>query len=119
MINSQQKGKRGEREFAKLVNRCMGYTEAEGVRRTPCSGAMASFKGDLIQTSGALSKFHFEVKNEAKARLWAYIRQAEEDASALKIPLVAIKRPGTDKFYIVLDAEHFFNMLKKQGEGEQ
>jgi len=112
MINSQRKGKLGERAFAHLVNKCMGYTEAEGVRRTPCSGALSSFKGDLIQTSGVLSKFHFEVKNEAKARLWAYIRQAEEDASALKIPLVAIKRPQTDKFYVVMDAEYFFNLLK-------
>jgi len=42
-INSQQKGKRAEREVAKLINK---YLDTN-VRRTPQSGGM-SIKGDII-----------------------------------------------------------------------
>ena len=116
-INSCQKGKLGERMFAKLVNKVMGYTVNEGVRRTPCSGAFASFKGDLIQTKGALSKYVWEVKNEAKPRLWAYVKQGEEEVSYDQTSVIAMKQPGSDKFYCIIEATALLSLIKKIDDG--
>jgi len=110
-INSCRKGKQGERDFANLVNTIFGWTKEEGVRRTPCSGALSSFKGDLIQTKGALEKYHFEIKNEKSVRLPAYHRQAEEDCSYDKTPVVGYKMGG--QWYCSLKADAFLQLLKK------
>ena len=112
MVNSRDKGKRGELEFRDIVNKVFGYTKEEGVRRTPNSGGLC-IKGDLIQLKGALQKYHWEVKNEAKPRLWAYIRQAESDCTFDKQAVVAIKCPGTNKFYCVIEATALLSLIKK------
>jgi Holliday junction resolvase len=59
-INSQAKGKRAEREVAKLINKYLGTN----VRRTPLSGAL-NFKGDIIDINpdSPAYQFHFEVKD--------------------------------------------------------
>ena len=115
MIDSRQKGKRGELEFRDIVNKVFGYTKEEGVRRTPNSGGL-SIKGDLIQLRGALQKYHFEIKNEAKPRLWAYIKQAEGDCSYDKTPIVGIKLPQSNKFYCVIEASALLSLIKKVDE---
>ena len=110
MVNSIEKGKRGEREFRDLVNKIFNYTKEQGVQRTPNSGGL-SIKGDLIQLKGALSKYHFEVKNEKSVRMPAYIRQAEDDCSFDKTPVVAYKCMG--KWYCSLEAGSFLQLIKK------
>ncbi len=56
-INSQAKGKRAEREVAKLINRYLGTN----VRRTPLSGGL-NFKGDIcdINPDSPAFNYHFE-----------------------------------------------------------
>jgi Holliday junction resolvase len=116
MVNSCQKGKRGEREFANLVNTIFGWDKEEGVRRTPCSGAMSSFKGDLIQLKGALSQYHFEVKNEKSVRMPSYIRQAEADADFKKTPIVAFKHEG--RWFCAIEAGHLLELIKEVSKNE-
>ena len=112
MINSQTKGKNAEREFAELVNTVFGFTKEEGVRRTPCSGALSNFKGDLIQMKGALAKYHWEVKAHKNVHVWEFIRQAEGDASFDKQPIVAMKQHGTGKWYCLIEAGALLQLLK-------
>ena len=114
MVNSQLKGKTGERDFANLVNTIFGWDKESGVRRTPCSGALSSFKGDLIQTKGMLSKYHFEIKNEKSVRMPAYLKQAEDDAAFDKQPVVGFKCKG--KWYCAIEAGAFFQILKTLSE---
>jgi hypothetical protein len=111
MVNSRGKGKRGELEFAKLVNKVFGFTKEEGVRRTPLSGGMG-FKGDLIQLKGELEKYHWEVKNQKNVYLWTWMEQAERDCPLDKIPVLAIKKPNDGKFYILMNAEEVLGMIK-------
>lgn len=114
MVNSINKGKTGEREFANLVNTIFGWDKESGVRRTPCSGALSSFKGDLIQLKGALEKFHFEVKNEKSVRMPSYHRQAEADCSFDKTPIVGYKMGG--KWYCSLEAGALLQLIKELDE---
>ena len=62
-INSQAKGKRAEREVAKLINK---YLDTN-VRRTPQSGGL-SIKGDIIDINpdSAAYQFNFEFKDQKK-----------------------------------------------------
>ena len=116
MVNVRDKGKRGEREFRDLVNAIFELTGDDRISRTPCSGALSWMKGDLVQLSGILAGFHWEVKNEKSVRIWAYIEQAENDARQGKIPVVAFKRGGSKDFYVCLNAKYFLNLLKETEE---
>ena len=62
-INSQAKGKRAEREVAKLINKYLGTN----VRRTPQSGGM-TIKGDIIDIipDSPAYQFHFEIKDQPR-----------------------------------------------------
>jgi Holliday junction resolvase len=117
-INSQVKGKNAEREFAALCNRIFGFTNEEGVRRTPCSGALSNFKGDLIQTRGALARYHWEVKAHKTVKVWDFMRQAETDATFDKQPIVAMKQHGTGRWYCVIDAAALLELIKEVSKNE-
>ncbi len=90
-INSQQKGKRGEREVAKMINKALGCN----VRRTPGSGGLG-FKGDIIDINpdSPVFKFHFEIKNQKNITIPAWIKQAEGDCSSSKTPILVYKHKG-------------------------
>ena len=66
-INSQAKGKRAEREVAKLINRYLGTN----VRRTPQSGGM-SIKGDIIDINPDSAAYQFHFENVEDIRFIAY-----------------------------------------------
>ena len=65
-INSQAKGKRAEREVAKLINKYLGTN----VRRTPQSGGL-SIKGDIIDIdpNSAAFNYQFEVKDQKTQKI--------------------------------------------------
>ena len=105
MINSQKKGKRKEREIAKIINKKFGTN----VRRTPQSGGL-SFKGDIIDLHGPLKAFHFEIKCQEKLNIWKAIRQSEGDAPIGKTPIVVFSR-NFERDYVALEFETFLNLL--------
>ena len=87
-INSQAKGKRAEREVAKLINRYLGTN----VRRTPQSGGM-SIKGDIIDINpdSAAYQFHFEVKDQKKLMIPKWWEQIDDDCPVAKTPVNVFK----------------------------
>lgn len=104
-MNGLSKGKRFERQIAKLLNTVFG----SDVRRTPNSGGL-SIKGDLIDLSGVLKDYHWELKAQEKLNIHAALEQSIRDCGA-KTPLVVFKRNHSGSF-VALRFEDFLNIIK-------
>lgn len=110
MLNSQQKGKRFEREIAKRLSKSFDLD----VKRTPQSGGM-SFKGDIIALKGILSEFHWECKNQESLNIWKAFKQSKSDCRIGKIPTVVFTKNFEDQ-YIALRFDDFENILLELDE---
>jgi Holliday junction resolvase len=82
MVNSNQKGKRGERELAEVLRR-HGY---DGARRGQQRSGV-----DQPDVIGGPEGWHIEAKFVERLNIWAAWAQAERDAQG-KLPMVAMKR---------------------------
>lgn len=82
MVNSNNKGKRGEREFVKYLKE-QGYQARRGQQ----------YQGspDSPDVISDLTHIHFEVKRTEKLQLDKSLKQATEDAGD-KIPVLAHKK---------------------------
>jgi hypothetical protein len=107
-INSQQKGKRAEREVAKLINKYLGTN----VRRTPQSGGL-SIKGDIIDINpdSAAFDYHFEVKDQKKLMIPKWWEQIYGDCPKGKIPINVFKMNA--RFYATLEFTDFLSLLRE------
>jgi hypothetical protein len=110
-INSQQKGKRAEREVAKLINKYLGTN----VRRTPQSGGL-SIKGDIIDINpdSAAFDYHFEIKDQKKLMIPKWWEQIYGDCPKGKIPINVFKMNA--RFYATLEFTDFLNLLAELQE---
>ena len=108
-MNANQKGKRFEREVAKLLNKKFDTN----VRRTPMSGGM-SIKGDIIDINpdSVLYDYHFECKNQEKLNIWKALEQARSDRPMGKTPLVVFTK-NFQSNYVAIELEDFMNLLKE------
>ena len=113
-INSQAKGKRAEREVAKLINRYLGTN----VRRTPQSGGM-SIKGDIIDINpdSAAYQFHFEVKNQKKLMIPKWWEQIDDDCPLAKTPVNVFKMNA--QFYATMQFTDWLSLLAEMEELKQ
>ena len=107
-INSQQKGKRAEREVAKLINKYLGTN----VRRTPSSGGL-SIKGDIIDINpdSAAYQFHFEVKDQKKLMIPKWWEQIDDDCPIAKTPVNVFKMNG--QFYATMQFTDWLSLLSE------
>lgn len=103
MVNSRQKGKRGELEWRDVL-RAAGYTEA---RR----GQQFAGGGDSPDVVGGPAWTHAEVKVRERHDPWAAMEQAEHDAGSGLVPYVAMKR-NHKPWLVVLRAGDFLEMCK-------
>lgn len=106
-MNSQQKGKRKEREIAKIIAKKFDVQ----CRRTPCSGAL-DFKGDIVSLQGVAAEYHWEIKNQEKLNIWSALNQAIRDARPGKTPVVVFSKAFSDN-YVALRFDDFINMIKE------
>jgi hypothetical protein len=113
-INSQAKGKRAEREVAKLINRYLGTN----VRRTPQSGGM-SIKGDIIDINpdSAAYQFHFEVKDQKKLMIPKWWEQINDDCPVAKTPVNVFKMNA--QFYATMQFTDWLSLLAEIEELKQ
>jgi len=93
MTNSNQKGKRGEREAAKAVSAVLGCSARRGQQF--CGG------GDSPDIVVDLPGVHFEVKRTERLCLYKAMKQASDDASVDSIPVVLHRRNKKDWLAIV------------------
>lgn len=105
-INSNRKGSNFERKIAKEINEMFGTN----VRRTPNSGGL-SIKGDIIATSGTLSEYHWELKNQEKLNIWKALHQSRSDRGS-RIPLVVFTK-NLEADYVALELGDFLNIVKE------
>ena len=101
-INSRQKGKRGEREWAKFLT-SKGYSARRGQQ---FSGGCDS--PDVVCPS---LPFHWEVKRNEALDMYSALNQALYDSSPEKIPAVAYKK-NRKNWIVIMEAECFLGMCK-------
>ena len=92
MINSQKKGKRGELQVVKIINKYLGTN----FRRTPNSGGL-SIKGDIIDidNTNPLYDFHIEIKNTNTLQIPKWMDQIDRDLPLGKTGLLIAKFRGS------------------------
>ena len=107
-INSNQKGKKGEREWAKLC-REQGFTDAR--RGQQFSGIEGK---DVV----GLPDIHVEVKRVERLNISKAMEQAIGDSKDTEIPIVA-HRKNREEWKVTMRAEDWFKLYKKWLEGEE
>lgn len=113
MINVRSKGRRFEYIIRDLINnkfrgrncKCQNI-----VRRTPMSGAIDGFKGDIrtLCTHTIWKDFGIECKNQESISIWACLEQARSQTS--KIPLLIFTR-NQAKNYVALPFDDLCQLI--------
>lgn len=108
MVNSIQKGKRGEREFCKYL-RQFKLAAKRGQQ----------FKGggdspDVICPD--LPNIHFEVKRQERGNVYDWLDQAIADANGWQIPVVFHRRNGREWIAIMRGDDAIAMMIREQYE---
>ena len=103
-MNSRDKGKRGEREWAEECRK-HGYLEAR--RGVQFAGGADS--PDVVGLPG----FHCEVKRTENLSVYKAMEQSEHDSAGRAVPLVAHRR-NNRPWLVVLRAEDFFRLIAKE-----
>lgn len=98
-MNSRDKGKRGELEFAHFLKDNHGI---EARRGQQFSGGNES--PDVVGVQG----LHLEVKRVESLNIHAAVAQATNDAAGL--PWAVAHRRNGGKWLVTVDANHFFNL---------
>jgi len=101
-MNSRDKGKRGEREWAKEVQTNTGRASRRGQQ----------FKGspdspDVI-TEGL--PYHWEVKRVEAGNPYKWMDQATADVGEDQVPVVATRRNGRG-WLVILHSNDFFDLV--------
>lgn len=100
MVNSNQKGKRGEREFA-------NFLKAHGIQAR--RGVQYQGSPDSPDVISELKNIHFEVKRTEKINPYTAFMQAKQDAGN-KIPIVA-HRKSHKNWLVIMDAEDWLRLI--------
>lgn len=104
MINSKQKGKRGELDFRNLLIE-HGFDARRGQQ---FSGSADS--PDVV--CDALPSVHFEVKFTEKFNAYDAVAQAKRDAGDFKLPVVAHRRNNHD-WLVIMPAQDWLSLIKE------
>lgn len=105
-INSRDKGKRGEREWARFC-RDQGY---DGCRR---GQQYSGIEGEDVV---GLPGIHNEVKRTERLDLYGAIGQACRDAPDGKLPIVAHRRNHCE-WVVIMRAEDWFELYREWEAG--
>jgi Holliday junction resolvase len=104
----REKGKRGEREIARLL-RDMGFD----AHRTQQYCGNTGDAADVIGIEG----FHLEVKRCEVTKIHEWIRQSERDCGE-KVPIVLHRRNG-EPWYATMPAIDLFQLIKEVRDEKQ
>lgn len=110
---SKNKGANYERKISKIFSDFFGYSFI----RTPLSGGFAKqetsqdFKGDITPADrNKPFPFLVECKNQERINIKDWIKQAQEESAANKIPLV-IFHMNRGEDYVCLNLKHFLSII--------
>ena len=99
-LNSREKGKRGEREWAQVC-RNHGYDARRGQQFCGADGS-----ADVVGVPG----FHMEVKRNEHLNLFDAVRQSVSDAREEEIPVVCHRKNNTE-WLVTMRAEDWFEVI--------
>jgi hypothetical protein len=99
--DSRRKGAAGEREF---INNHLRPHWPDACRNIDQFG---SDKRDCLNVVAC----HFQIKRTERLDLWGAIKQAETEATATDLPIVAFRR-NRSKWYCVLEAAELVALLR-------
>ena len=102
MTNSNQKGKRGEREWSSFCKE-QGYNTKRSQQYCGANG-----DADVIGIEG----LHMEVKRVERLNITDAVVQAINDARGGEIPIVA-HRKNNCKWLVTMTAEDFFKLWRE------
>jgi len=111
LMNANKKGKRFELKIAKELAKKFDTN----IRRTPNSGGL-SIKGDILTTSGILSEYSWECKNQEKLNIWKALHQSEGDAAGTRKTPVVVFTKNFENDYVAFKFEDFVNLLLELDE---
>lgn len=97
MVNSRQKGARGERDARDAVRE--HWHAPDCIRAAQSCGAWAA---DLLH---GLPGFHVEVKRYKRIAALHFYRQAVRDCAGLT-PIVLMREDGDTNWYVMFDIKH-------------
>jgi hypothetical protein len=100
-VNSRRKGVRGELEF--IQDHLAPHWPA-ACRNLDQYGPQ---KQDCLNVAGV----HWQIKRTERLSLWAALRQAETEAAATDLPIVAFRR-NRSAWYCALDADELIALLR-------
>jgi Holliday junction resolvase len=103
--SAKAKGKNFEREIAKIINQ---QFDSE-CRRTPCSGALPDWPGDITKLPKEMEDFCIECKKQETLKIWEWVAQAEREAGS-KTPVVVFSR-NRSKSYAVMEFNDWLNLI--------
>lgn len=106
---SRDKGKRGEREVAKIFQKA-GFHARRSVQYNGRPGTAA----DVVGIPG----LHIEVKLVEKESIRAWYRQAQRDAHASpenEMPVI-VHRKSREPWLVTMSLDDFITIIKKKGE---
>ena len=106
---SRDKGKRGEREVAKIFQEA-GFHARRSVQYNGRPGTAA----DVVGVPG----LHIEVKLVEKESIRAWYRQAQRDAHASpenEMPVI-VHRKSREPWLVTMSLEDFIKIIKQEGE---
>ena len=107
---SRNKGKRWEREVARLIREAM---PGEIVKR-----GFQSRYGGSEEADVECPIYHVEAKHQQAVNIWAAMRQARDDAKARglgKVPVVIAKRDArTDEPIAVMRLDDFLDLVRER-----
>lgn len=106
--SAKAKGKNFERKVAEAINKAFGTDTA---RRTPCSGALDSFPGDIYRLPEPIHDFVIECKCQETLKLWSFLSQMERE-SVGKIGALIFSRNRSDT-YVVMRFDEWLRLLKE------
>jgi len=106
-VNSRGKGCRGEREWRDQL-RNAGFV----AWRSPQFSGGGADSPDVCCPS--LPTVHWEVKRVERPNVFVFMQQAERDAGAEKLPVVALRRNATP-WVCIVRATDFLALLKAAG----
>lgn len=102
MVNSRDKGKRGELEVVRIL-KDHGFDARRSAQYCGNTGEAAD-----ITTN---TNFHLEVKFRETTAIWDWIHQARDDHKAGTIPAVVFRK-SRERWQITLDFEEFLEIIK-------
>tara|TARA_S200002703_G_scaffold386_1_gene671 strand:+ start:810 stop:1151 length:342 start_codon:yes stop_codon:yes gene_type:complete len=103
--SQREKGKEGEREWAKILRLVGGFSSAR--RGVQFSGGTDSPDVQCEELSG----FHCEVKRVEKLNVYDAMNQAKADASCNQIPYVAHRRNNC-RWLVTCEGDDFIKLIQ-------